>query len=262
MRSARVSPNQGQTAVPNGVKHHDSIQKIAVLPDANGNTKEAEAKSNTAYPKSILRKETKYPSSHGRPSGFVDSLQRFFNPEFDSPALEKTYRQYFSGQKHKSLVFLVIFGVLINLILVILYSVKFEINSSLQTRRIIISSLFLIINAVIMVFFFCCWHRSPNPILPRLAWISFFGQLILNLSATHSPTMPTDAVGLFMFFIYLTYSLLPFRLYSCILSCLLAAALHIGITGVFFGNSNSSTKTLVWKVLLLFSSLRCTRHFM
>jgi len=245
MRSARVSPNQGQTAVSNGVKPHDSIQKIAVLPDANANTKEAEAKCNTTYPKSILRKETKYPSSHGRPSGFVDSLQRFFNPEFDSPALEKTYRHYFSGQKYKSLVFLVAVGVLINLILVILYSVKFEINSSLQTRRIIISSLFLIINAVIMVFFFCCWHRSPNPILPRLAWISLFGQLILNLSANYSPMMPTDSVGLFMFFIYLTYSLLPFRLYSCILSCLLAAALHIGITGVFFGNSNSSKKSML-----------------
>ena len=241
-----MSPNQGQNAVSNGVKPHDNVQKIAVLPDTNANTKE-EAKNGkpTTYPKSILRKDTRYPSSNARPSGFFDSLQRIFNPEFDSPALEKTYRHYFSGQKYTSLIFLVVVAVIINFVLIVLYSVNFGNNETLQTKRIITSTLFFILNTVITFLFFCCRRRGPDPVLPRFAWISLFFQLILNLSINYSPVTPTDSVGLFLFFIFLTYSLLPFRLYSCIISCLIAAVLHIIITLALFGKNEGYTKSLV-----------------
>ena len=254
MRSARVSPNEGQqNPVVNGVKSVDNVQKIAVLPDANANNKEEEVKNgNTAtYPKSILRKDTRYPS-RGKPSGFVDFLQRIFNPGFDSPALERTYRHYFSGQKFASLVFLVVMSVVLNFVLIIVYSSKFEVNHSLQTKRIIISVLFLILNGIVLFLFICCRRRGPSPIVPRLVWISLIAELILNVSLNYTPLAPTDSVDLFIFFIYLTYSLLPFRLYSCIVSCLLASAIHIGITGAMADANRKYIKSLVRRIFLAF----------
>ena len=249
MRSARVSPNQGgqNSTVSNGVKPHDNVQKIAVLPDTNANTRDIDARNGkpAPYPKSILRKETRYPSSNGRPSGLFDYLQRIFNPEFDSPALEKTYRHYFSGQKYASLVFLVVAAVVVNFVLVIIHSVNFGRDRKLHTTRIIVSTLFLILNATILLLVFCCRRRGPNHILPRFAWICFFFELILDRCLNYSPITPTDSVGLFLFFIYLTYSLLPFRLYSCVISCLTTAVIHCVLTLALTAEKSSSTKSLV-----------------
>lgn len=228
MRSARVSPNQAK----NATKTNDNGHKIAVLPDSTQTDKEEEVKNgNATYPKSILRKETRYPSPAQPKTGFLDFLQRIFNPEFDSPALEKTYRHYFSGQKNASLIFLVIASVAVNFVLIILNSVDLQNEVKLHTTRIIIASLFMILNGAILLLFFCCRRRGPSPILPRLIWIILLLQLILNLILCHSPSNPSDSVSLYIFFIYLTYTLLPFRLYSCIALCVIAAVIHIGITG-------------------------------
>ena len=252
MRSARVSPtNQGQNPVTNGVKAHENVQKIAVLPETNQTEKEEEVRNgNKSYPKSILRKETRYPSPARPATGFVDFLQRIFNPEFDSPALERTYRRYFSGQKNASLVFLVIAAVLINFCLIIIYAAYFGNDEKLQTRRIIVAVLFLILNGIVLLFFVCCRRRSPTPILPRLIWITLLTQLILNLCLNYSSLHPTDSVCLYVFFIYLTYTLLPFRLYSCLVLCLTAAITHVGITGAFSNKNREDLTKLVCIVYL------------
>ena len=252
MRSARVSPNQGQTITnSNGVKSVDTtinVQKIAVLPDTDQSSKDpagGEHKNGvTTHPKSILRKDTRYPSPEPT-TGLVDFLQRILNPEFDSPALERIYRRYFTNQKRLSIIFLVLTSIVVNIGLIILYSVHFNWDSNLQTKRIVISCTALAFDCLLIALFVCSPKCGPNPVLPRLAWISMLLQLILDLCLNYSPLTPLDSVGMFVFFVYLTYSLLPFRLYSCVAIGLLVTVIHITFTGALASRNREYLRDLV-----------------
>ena len=238
MRSARVSPNQNQNGIKSTTETPVNVHKIAVVPDSEQPTKETlnsieEQKNNGVtppHPKSILRKDTRYPSPEPS-TGFVDFLQRIFNPEFDSPALERTYRRYFSNQKGSSLLFLILTAIAVNLGLAILYSINFR-KETLQINRIIVTAISLFINCLVLTFFICCRKRGPSPILPRIVWMTILMQLVLDLALNYKPLTPADSVGMFLFFIYLTYTLLPFRLYSCVVICLLVTVIHVGLVGI------------------------------
>ena len=245
MRSARVSPNQNQNGIKSNTETPVNVHKIAVVPDleqpnkeTSNNTEEQRNNGVTPpHPKSILRKDTRYPSPEPS-TGFVDFLQRIFNPEFDSPALERTYRRYFSNQKGSSLLFLVLTAIAVNLGLAILYSIKFT-KETLQINRIIVTAVSLFIDCLVLTFFICCRKRGPSPILPRIIWMTILMQLVLDLAFNYKPLTPADSVGMFLFFIYLTYTLLPFRLYSCVVICLLVTVIHVGLVGILVDKDTS-----------------------
>ncbi len=241
MRSARVSPNQGQTVgSTNGIKSVGTpvtVHKIAVLPDNDVDHKDFtnndENKNGIAKgPKSILRKETRYPSPEPT-TGLVDFFQRVFSPEFDSPALERVYRRYFSNQKRPSLLYLLCMVVVINVSLIILYSINFSNNKPIQLNRIIISSIGLVASLLVLSVFVCGDNkRDRSVVLCRILWLLMFLQLLLDLALDYSPLAPPDSIGMFIFFIYITYNVFPLRLYSCVVICLIATICHTGFVGV------------------------------
>eukprot|EP00794_Sanderia_malayensis_P011950 gene11950-13186_t len=282
MRSARVSPNQagggcggGGQAIgsTNGVKSTGTpatVHKIAVLPDVDADNKDGLQQTKTIMSsiedhqngnatkgglKSILRKETRYPTPEPN-TGLIDFVQRIFSPEFDSPALERVYCRYFSSQKRSSLLYLLCLMLIINASLIIMYSINLSSNTSVQVNRIILSSVFLVASLLILCVFVCGGKRREKSVaFCRMLWFLMFLQLLLDLALDYSPLAPSDSIGMFIFFIYITYNVFPLRLYSCVVICLIATICHTAFVGVL-GKANEKYigKQLGANVLLLLAA--------
>ena len=189
--------------------------------------------------KPILRKETRYPTDAERTNNLPANLRKVFNPEFDSLTLESLYRRYFSDQKYTSLLRLIALTFLVNITLLIFYIIGFGKGDNVQVSRVVIVSLFCFINGIMLGFYGCnIIRRGPSQRLPYLAWIVIFVQLILNLSLGYEPLKASDSLGVFIFFIYVTYVMLPFRLHSSLFLGIIIMVIHTIIVALFARKDN------------------------
>lgn len=158
-----------------------------------------------------------------RPSFFS-----YLNSSFESTALEIIYQNYFSKRRRKSLSFLLLCLILYNLFLLTISILNYDKHKeSYKLVRICSSSVIATLSLTTFVLFVCkCIKPDNSRFLSGFLWIIIYLELIIDLLLASKPLLPTDLVGVYMFFIYVTYSMIAFRLYACIIISLITTVSH------------------------------------
>ena len=158
-----------------------------------------------------------------RPSFFS-----YLNSSFESTALEIIYQNYFSKRRRKSLSFLLLCLILYNLFLLTISILNYDKRKeSYKLVRICTSSVIATLSLSTFVLFVCkCIKPDNSRFLSGFLWIIIYLELIIDLLLASRPLLPTDLVGVYMFFIYVTYSMIAFRLYACIIISLITTVSH------------------------------------
>lgn len=156
-----------------------------------------------------------------------------FNLEFRSKVLEEIYQRHYTRQKLDQIMYIIFIGLVVNLSLVGLYSTVFVKTNFTQVNRMIVTCTFAIINLLMIAFhFFRLFHETFLGWLPYFVWFSIFSQLLVDLIVGYDPLAPSDSVGMFMFFIFITYVILPARMPVCAALSLTIGISHLVVIGV------------------------------
>ena len=158
-------------------------------------------------------------------SGLIDLI----TSTFESPALESIYQNYFSKRRRTSIRFLLALVALYNLVQLIVTSIdysKSEDASHLVTR-IAVTTVIIFACLVTLVLFSRPALRSTNyTVQSGILWVTVYMQLLIDLVSSTKPLLASDSVGLFLFFIYITYAMITFRLYASIIVSLIVMVTH------------------------------------
>ena len=139
--------------------------------------------------------------------------------EFRSNVLEDIYQRHYKRQKLDQIMYIILIGLVVNLSLIGLYSTAFGFVQSNKTQlnRVIVTCTFGIIDLLLIAFHFLkLFHDTLLRWLPYFVWFSIFSQLLVDLVVGYEPLAPSDSVGMFMFFIFITYVILPARMLVCV----------------------------------------------
>lgn len=171
-------------------------------------------------------------------AGLIDLL----SSTFDSPELEHIYQTYFSKRRRTNLRFLLLAVTLYNIVQLIVTSLDYhETKESHLLARIVITVIAVVAYLTIFLVYTLPWSRKVNfTFLPGLLWISVYLQLVMDLLLSYKSLTPDNSVGLFIFFIYVTYAMITFRLYACASLALIAALTHCLIVPITMDNLKNS----------------------
>lgn len=161
-------------------------------------------------------------------------LSSCFKVEFTSRQLEEIYQRYYCRQKLDRILYIILLDFVVNLCLIAMYSAVFEKSNPTQVNRLIITCTFCALNLTLMILHFL--KLFPQRIfswLPYIVWFTVFFQLQVDLAVGYDPLVPSDSVGMFVFFMFISFVMLPASLPLCTALALLAGMGHIVITSIF-----------------------------
>lgn len=215
--SAQNTPNRLDRSVSQSTKISTSNVKVAFAKDNPRNDTQA---SKMRFLFSSMRKLLCLPSC--------------FKVEFTSRQLEAIYQRYYCRQKLDRILYIILLDFVVNLCLIAMYSVVFEKTNPTQVNRLIITCTFCALNlCLIIVYFLKLFPKRIFSWLPYIVWFSVFFQLQVDLAVGYDPLVPSDSVGMFVFFMFISNVMLPASLPLCTALALLTATGHIVITSIF-----------------------------
>lgn len=172
-------------------------------------------------------------------SGLIDLI----TSTFESPALESIYQNYFSKRRRTSIRFLLALVALYNLVQLIVTSIDYSKsdNASHLITRIIVTTIIIVACLITLIMFSRSALRSTNyTIQSGILWIIVYMQLLIDLASSTKPLLASDSVGLFLFFIYVTYAMITFRLYASIIVSLIVMVTHCIIISATMDDINNT----------------------
>ncbi|XP_047144840.1 adenylate cyclase type 7 isoform X1 [Hydra vulgaris] len=183
----------------------------------------------------------------------------FLNSTFSSKELENIYRNYISERRKYIVFFVLLIYMTYNFAYILVSVVDFtkEKTSKIIIRLIIIgcSIFFSCVCLAIYVIYrnskrYCCKY------LCIVLWFIIYLQILLDLAVSNKDDdiLLSSGVIVYMFFIYKTYSIAPFRLYKCMALSLLVALSHVAVIGIKNSFKTSYLQILANLILLLGSS--------
>ena len=197
----------------------------------------SEAKITTSNVKVAFSKDSSTTSATSKTRLILTSIGKFmclsscFGVEFYSGQLEQIYQHYYCRQKLDRILCIIFLDFALNLCLIAMYSVVLKKNNPSQ---LIVTCIFGMLNLMfIAVYFLKLLPRRVFRWLPYVVWFAVFCQLQVDLVTGYNPLVPSDSVGMFLFFIFISNVMLPASLAVCLAFSLLAAVGHVLIMCVF-----------------------------
>lgn len=159
--------------------------------------------------------------------------QSCFRVEFPSRQLETIYQRYYCKQKLDRILYIILLDFVVNLCLIAMYSAVFEKSKRTQVNRLVITCTFGAINlSLATLYFLKLFPRRVLAWLPFIVWFAVFVQLQVDLAMGYDPLVPSDSVGMFLFFMFISNVVLPANLTLCTFLALLIAVGHVIITSM------------------------------
>lgn len=166
--------------------------------------------------------------------GKLFCLPSCFKVEFASRQLEEIYQRYYCRQKLDRILYIILLDFLVNLCLIAMYSTVFNKSNPTQVNRLIVTCTFCALNlSFIVLYFLKLFPARVFKWLPYIVWFTVFFQLQVDLAMGYEPLVPSDSVGMFVFFMFISNVMLPASLPLCTALALLAGVGHIVITSIF-----------------------------
>lgn len=161
-------------------------------------------------------------------------LPSCFKIEFTSRQLESIYQRYYCRQKLDRILYIICLDFIVNLSLIAMYAAVGLRKSTLtQVNRLIVTCIFCAFNLILIILYRL--KLFPPRIfcrLPYIVWFTVFFQLQVDLAVGYDPLVPSDSIGMFVFFMFITNVILPASLALCTSLALLAGIGHIIITSI------------------------------
>lgn len=226
------SPEQGESSGASSLKTtrtQNIDRSISESKISTSNVKVAFAKDNSHNNTQTSKMRLIFTSM-----GKLVCLPSCFKVEFASRQLEEIYQRYYCRQKLDRILYIILLDFVVNLCLIAMYSAVFNKSSSTQVSRLIVTCTFCAINLSFIVLYFL--KLFPPRIfkwLPYIVWFTVFFQLQVDLAIGYDPLVPSDSVGMFAFFMFISNVMLPASLPLCTALALLAGIGHIVITSIF-----------------------------
>lgn len=209
---------------------HDCDRTISESKISTSNVKVAFAKDSSSYNNAQSSKMRLIFASIGK----LMCLPACFRVQFSSHQLEEIYQRYYCRHKLDRILYIILLDFVVNLCLITMYSVVFIKSNPTQVNRIIMTSTFCALNlSFIILYFLKLFPARVFKFLPYIVWFTVFFQLQVDLAIGYDPLVPSDSVGMFLFFMFITNVMLPASLPLCAAMSLLAAVGHIVITSSF-----------------------------
>lgn len=160
--------------------------------------------------------------------------QSCFKVEFTCRQLETIYQRYYRKQKLDRILYIILLDFAVNLCLIAMYStVSFDKSNQTQVNRIIVTSTFGAINLCLVILHFLkLFPRRILDWLPLIVWFAVFVQLQVDLAIGYDPLVPSDSVGMFLFFMFISNVILPAGLTVCTALAFITAVGHVVITSL------------------------------
>lgn len=165
--------------------------------------------------------------------GKLVCLPSCFKVEFASRQLEEIYQRNYCRQKLDRILYIILLDFVVNLCLIAMYSTVFNKSNPTHVNRLIVTCTFCTISLTFTVLYFL--KLFPPRLfkwLPYVVWFTVFFQLQVDLALGYDPLVPSDSVGMFAFFMFITNVMLPASLPLCTALGLLAGVGHIVITSI------------------------------
>lgn len=160
-------------------------------------------------------------------------LPSCFKIEFTSRQLESIYQRYYCRQKLDRILYIICLDFIVNLSLIAMYASVFRKTNLTQVNRLIVTCIFCALNLIFIILYLL--KLFPPRIfywLPYIVWFTVFFQLQVDLAVGYDPLVPSDSIGMFVFFMFITNVMLPASLPLCTSLALLAGVGHIIITSI------------------------------
>lgn len=208
----------------------DSDTSISESKISTSNVKVAFAKDNSSYNNTQSSKMRLIFASIGK----LVCLPSCFRVQFTSRQLEDIYQRYYCRQKLDRILYIILLDFVVNLCLIAMYSAVFSKSNPTQVNRLIVTSTFCALNlSFIIMYFLKLFPARVFKLLPYIVWFTVFCQLQVDLAMGYDPLVPSDSVGMFLFFMFITNVMLPASLPLCAALSLLVSVGHIVITSTF-----------------------------
>lgn len=162
-----------------------------------------------------------------------------FKVEFPSRNLELIYEHYYNAQKQNRILYIICLDFLVNLALLSMYCVFLDKSNPTEINRLIVTCFFGLLNLVLIALY--AIKLLPDKLiklLPYFVWFTVFCQLTVDLAIGYDPLVPSDSVGMFMFFMFITYVMLPARLPVCAGFAVFAGVGHLIVIGTVAQEKN------------------------
>lgn len=161
-------------------------------------------------------------------------LPSCFKIEFTSRQLESIYQRYYCRQKLDRILYIICLDFIVNLSLIAMYAAAVFRKSTLtQVNQLIVTCIFCAFNLILIILYRL--KLFPPRIfcrLPYIVWFTVFFQLQVDLAVGYDPLVPSDSIGMLVFFMFITNVILPASLALCTSLALLAGIGHIIITSI------------------------------
>ncbi|XP_020630982.1 adenylate cyclase type 3-like [Orbicella faveolata] len=226
------SPEHGESSTTSSVKTlrtQTTDRSISESKISTSNVKVAFAKDNSHNNTQTSKMRLIFTSM-----GKLVCLPSCFKVEFASRQLEEIYQRYYCRQKLDRILYIILLDFVVNLCLIAMYSTVFNKSSPTQVSRLIVTCTFCAINLSFIVLYFL--KLFPPRIfkwLPYIVWFTVFFQLQVDLAIGYDPLVPSDSVGMFAFFMFISNVMLPASLPLCTALAMLAGMGHIVVTSIF-----------------------------
>ena len=160
-------------------------------------------------------------------------LPSCFKIEFTSRQLEDIYQRYYCRQKLDRILYIIFLDFVVNLSLISMYSAVLKKSNPTQVNQLLVTCTFCAFNlALIILYFLKLFPQRIFSWLPYIVWYTVLLQLHVDLAVGYDPLVPSDSVGMFVFFMFITNVMLPASLPLCTTLALLAGIGHIIITSI------------------------------
>ena len=161
----------------------------------------------------------------------------FLNSTFASAELENIYQHYISERRKNVVLFVLLIYLTYNLVYISTAAIDFvnDKTSRARNRLIIIGCGLFFTNICLIVY--VNYRKTQTFCYKYLCifiWFVVYLQVLLDLIVSHKDNEISSSSGImiYMFFIYKTYSIVPFRLYKCMALSLLVTLSHVAVVGI------------------------------
>lgn len=159
--------------------------------------------------------------------------QSCFKVEFTCRQLETIYQRYYCKQKLDRILYIILLDFAVNLCLIAMYSLASDKPNKTQVNRIIVTSTFGAINLCLVILHLLkLFSRRILDWLPLIVWFAVFVQLQVDLAIGYDPLVPSDSVGMFLFFVFISNVMLPVSWTVCTGLAFLTAVGHVVTTSL------------------------------
>ncbi|XP_048590688.1 adenylate cyclase type 3 [Nematostella vectensis] len=156
-----------------------------------------------------------------------------YKVELFSKPLEDIYHHYYEQQKLDRILYIILLVLLVNVALIAMYAAVFKKPSSYtQVSRLIVTGVYGAFYLLLVVLYASKLYPARlMKCLPYLVWLGIFSQLLVDQVLGYDPLTPSDSVGMFAFFSFISYVMLPARLALCAVFAIMISIAHLVVAG-------------------------------